>query len=262
MQKFEKPKISVVLPTWNHAKLLPNAINSILNQSFKEWELIIIDDGSTDETEQVVRRFQDSRIRYTKVVHHGLVSARNCGNLQARADIIVMQDSDDLSMPDRLAKIYSQMHNHDADVLYHGIYINMWDKQFDCIGRKYVPARAFNKWDLAKEQYIPGACAFKKRCWEKKPFRAETQFAFDWMMHLDWAFSGFVYRALDVGLYEYVRHENSASISFERTGQRAESIKKIAEIMQNEYKISLKVPENNTNTHVNSMSIRPLNKAV
>ena len=182
---------------------------------------------------QEVNKFKDQRIRYFPIPHCGLVNARNIGNALAQADIIVLQDADDLSMPDRLEKCFKAI--KEADVVYHGLYVNMWDKQFNCIGREYVSAQPFNKWKLLQGQYIPGACVFRKKCWEKKPFRMETQFAFDYMMHLDFAFSGFKYKALNEGLYEYVRHENSASIIYEKDGRRKQSMEAIKKIVQEEY---------------------------
>ena len=234
------PKVSVCVPAYNAEKTIANAINSILNQTEKDFELIIINDGSTDNTEEVVMQFKDERIMYYKTHHQGIVGARNFGNNLAKADILAMQDADDLSLPDRLEKCYNLFKtDRKIDVLYHGLYANMWSEQFNCIARGYVPAQPFDKVRLLKEQYIPGACVFKKECWVKKPFRYETQFAFDFSFHLEWAFSGFKYKALDIGLYEYVRHANSASITYEKDGRRQQSLKALKEIAKKEYNIEL-----------------------
>ena len=60
--------VSVIIPTWNRSNLIPTAINSVLNQTYKDWELIIVDDGSTDNTEEVIKKFQtnDTRIKFIK----------------------------------------------------------------------------------------------------------------------------------------------------------------------------------------------------
>lgn len=224
---------SVVMPAYNAWATIANAINSILNQSHKEFELVIIDDGSTDNTEQEVKKFDDHRIVYQKIGHSGIVHARNTGNSIATGDVIVLQDADDLSMPDRLEKCLEAL--KDCDVVYHALYVNMWDAQYNCIGRKYVPAESFDLERLKKEQYIPGACVFRKKCWEAKPFRKETEHAFDYMMHLDFSLSGFKYKALDTGLYEYVRQQNSASQTYEKDGRRQQSMDMIKEILKKEY---------------------------
>lgn len=227
------PNVSVVMPVWNGVSTIANAINSLINQSYDDWELIIVDDGSEDDTVRIVSQFDDHRIKYVKQNHLGIVASRNYGNSLAKGEFIMIQDADDLSLPDRIEKCLK--HIGDADVLYHGLYINMWDKMYNCIGRKYVSAKPFNKEELLRHQYIPGVVFYRKSVWEKKPFRMETQFQYDWMMLLDWAFAGFKFKALDVGLYEYVRHQNSASIRFENDGRRELSRKEIAEIMKKEY---------------------------
>ena len=236
--KYKLPRVSVVMPAYNAGATIANAIMSIKNQTISDWELIIIDDGSTDNTERIVRDFLfDTRIFYTRRNHAGLVASRNDGNALARADIIALQDADDLSMPDRLEKSIAELKYSGTDVLYHALYTNMWQEEKKCIVRDFIPAQPFSKHRLLNEQYIPGACVFRKRCWEKKPFRMETQYAFDWMMHLDFAFSGFAYRAFNTGLYEYVRHDNSASVIFEKQGLRQKAFEIIKGIMQKEYGI-------------------------
>lgn len=233
------PKITVVMPAWNAEKTIANAVNSIINQIFQDWELIIVNDGSIDKTSSEASKFQDERIIIFNDIHKGLVSARNKGCELAKSEIIVTQDADDLSMPDRLEKIYQIMSLDKFDVLYHGAYINMWDIQFNCIGRKYLPATSFDKKKLLEGQYTNGWYVFKKYAWEKKSFRMETQYAYDWMAILDWAYSGLKIFGLNVGLYEYVRHENSASITYEKDGRRQQSINKIKEIMKKEYGVSM-----------------------
>jgi glycosyltransferase involved in cell wall biosynthesis len=241
MQNESNPKVSVVLPTYNSAKTLGNSIMSIINQTFKDWELIVIDDGSMDSTPNIVRKFQeqDQRVTYQWQPHEGIVSARNHGNKLARGEVIVLQDADDFSLPDRLEKCYKEI-KKGADIVLHDIYINMWDAQFQCMSRGYVKNPPFNKYRLLQSQCYVGACAFRKQCWQKKPFRVETEYAFDWMMHLDWAFSGFKYKVINEGLYEYVRMQNSASQVYEKDGRRQQSMDVIKETMQKEYGVQTK----------------------
>ncbi len=229
-----RPKLSVVMPHWNQQHLIKNAIESILNQTFQDWELIIVDDGSSDFTlPHIVKEFDDNRIKLLEIPHQGLVTARNFGIEMAKAPIIVTQDSDDLSMPDRLEKIYNNMKGF--DVLIHSAYSNWWNDKNQCIHREYIRALPVDKERLKKEQYLPGWPAFRKELWLKKPFRYETEYAYDWMMHIDWVFSGAKYKVLDEGLYEYVRHQGSISHQFEKDGRRQKSMEKIKGILKNEY---------------------------
>lgn len=93
---INNPKVSVVMPTHNRAKELPKSIQSVLSQSFSDFEFIIIDDASTDNTEDVVNGFKDCRIIYKKLINNvGAAEARNVGIRFAKADIVAFQDSDD-----------------------------------------------------------------------------------------------------------------------------------------------------------------------
>ncbi len=100
----EETLISVVLPTFNREKLIARSISSILNQTYKNFELIVVDDGSTDNTEQVVRAIHDPRIIYIKNEHRGGAAARNTGIQAARGAYIAFQDSDDEWFPSKLEK--------------------------------------------------------------------------------------------------------------------------------------------------------------
>ena len=98
-----RPAISIILPTYNRAALLPRAIQSVIDQTYPHWELIIWDDGSTDDTAGVVKAFNDNRIRYYHDTNHGAAYARNHALEQASAEIIAFLDSDDTWQPEKLA---------------------------------------------------------------------------------------------------------------------------------------------------------------
>ena len=103
----EKPTVSVIIPTYNRAKLLPRAIKSVLNQTFKDFEVIIVDDGSTDNTEEVINEFQkhNKRIKYIRhEKNKGAAAARNTGIKIAQGEYIAFQDSDDEWLPNKLEK--------------------------------------------------------------------------------------------------------------------------------------------------------------
>ncbi|GGF46955.1 glycosyltransferase family A protein [Echinicola rosea] len=88
--------ISVIIPTYNRAKMLPRAIESVIQQTLKEWELIIIDDGSTDNTKSVVDEFlSDKRISYLYQENRGVSAARNLGTEKAIGNFFCFLDSDD-----------------------------------------------------------------------------------------------------------------------------------------------------------------------
>lgn len=96
---------SIIVPTFNRARLLPRAIKSVINQTHREWELLIVDDASTDDTQGVVESFRDERIRYLRLPQNaGVSTARNHGIRKATGDRISFLDSDDQFLPTFLAE--------------------------------------------------------------------------------------------------------------------------------------------------------------
>jgi glycosyltransferase involved in cell wall biosynthesis len=98
-------KVSVIIRTYNRAYIVAEAIESALNQTYGEYEVLVVDDGSTDNTPEVVRRFQDPRLRYIRHERNrGVGAACNTGVAQARGEWIAFLDSDDLWQPDKLER--------------------------------------------------------------------------------------------------------------------------------------------------------------
>lgn len=112
------PAISVVMPVYNAAAYLRQALDSILRQSFMDFEFIVVDDGSTDESIQIVSSYDDKRIIAVSADHLGLTSALNVGISRARSALIVRMDSDDVAREDRLAQQIAYMDKcEDVDIL-------------------------------------------------------------------------------------------------------------------------------------------------
>jgi glycosyltransferase involved in cell wall biosynthesis len=103
------PKISVILPVHNRADVLPRAIESVLDQELREFELIVVDDGSTDDSAQVAQSFGDDRIQLIRLDHNrGGNVARNQGIRAAGAPLIAFLDSDDRYLPNKLAWVAAE----------------------------------------------------------------------------------------------------------------------------------------------------------
>lgn len=95
--------ISIICPTYNRADLLPHTIKSVIAQTYKNWELLIIDDGSTDNTKQVVGKYLSDKISFIESAHSGLPAVvRNIGIKKARGEWIAFLDSDDIWLPRKL----------------------------------------------------------------------------------------------------------------------------------------------------------------
>ena len=102
---MESPSVSVILPVFNGAAFLQQAIDSVVQQTLTDVELIIINDGSTDSSEQIILSYKDERIRYFKnEINKGLVFTLNKGIELSRADFIARMDSDDICLSERLYK--------------------------------------------------------------------------------------------------------------------------------------------------------------
>lgn len=101
--------VTVLMTTYNCGEYISQAIKSVLNQTYKDFELLIIDDGSTDDTDKIVKRFDDERIKYIKRDHYGRAASLNYGLKNASYDIIALMDADDISDIERLEK---QLKNH------------------------------------------------------------------------------------------------------------------------------------------------------
>lgn len=111
--------ISIVLSTYNRQTLLPRMLDSLLGQTFPDFELILINNGSTDQTDAVCRRYaqQDARIRYFSLKeNHGAARARNFGLDQVSGDYISMVDDDDYCRPDMMQTLFQMAATHQADI--------------------------------------------------------------------------------------------------------------------------------------------------
>lgn len=125
---FQKPLISVVMPTYNREDLLPRAIESILNQTYKNFEFIIVDDGSTDNSAELIKVYQkqDPRIRFVKNDRNrGISYSRNRGMDLACGKYLAIMDSDDFSTPDRLEKSLSFFKKHPDYTAVNSVYYEM-----------------------------------------------------------------------------------------------------------------------------------------
>ncbi len=121
------PKVSVIIPVYNRARLIGKAIQSVLNQSYREFEIVVINDGSIDATESVIKKYQKSDKRIHYICHEknkGAAAARNTGVKNATGEYIAFQDSDDEWLPEKLEKQLAVFRNASPEV---GIvYSDMW----------------------------------------------------------------------------------------------------------------------------------------
>ena len=106
---MDKPFFSIIIPSYNRAHVLPVTIKSVLHQTYKNWELIIVDDGSIDNTKEVVEKINDTRVRYIYQENAERSAARNNGIRNAKGDWICFLDSDDSYKKNHLNNFYKEI---------------------------------------------------------------------------------------------------------------------------------------------------------
>jgi glycosyltransferase involved in cell wall biosynthesis len=105
-------RVSAIITTYNYARFLPDAIESVLAQSARHLEVVVVDDGSTDDTAAVVQRYADRGVRYVQRPHGGAGKARNAGLQVTSAPLIAFLDADDAWLPDRVAAGMAHLDRH------------------------------------------------------------------------------------------------------------------------------------------------------
>jgi len=137
------PLVSIVIPTYNHANYLSKALQSVLDQTYKNWEAIVIDNHSTDDTNEVINRYVDPRIKYLKIHNCGVIAkSRNVGIQTAKGEWIAFLDSDDWWTPDKL-KTCMDYSNNQVDLIYH--HLEIISSKWRPLGRRIVKTRKLKR---------------------------------------------------------------------------------------------------------------------
>ena len=124
------PLISIVIPTFNHANYLSKALQSVIHQTYTNWEAIVIDNHSTDDTSKVINKFNDHRINYLKIQNNGVIAkSRNIGIKSAKGDWVAFLDSDDLWTNDKLKTCIESINNQ-VDLIYHDLEVTSKRRSF------------------------------------------------------------------------------------------------------------------------------------
>lgn len=188
----EDETISVIMPLYNRAKLVENAIQSVITQSYTNWELIIVDDGSSDESYKVVTTLlndlNDARITLLKhEINRGVSAARNTGTSASTGSIISYLDSDNIWDSDYLGIIAIALDKHpDADAAYCGQEIWEYLPHFDVTELRWIRACPFNRSRLEFRNFIDlNVFAHRRSCLETYGnFRENMRRLVDWELIL------------------------------------------------------------------------------
>ncbi len=153
------PVLSVIIPVYNAEKSLKCSVESVLNQTFRELELILVDDGSTDNSLEICKRFEKSDDR-VKVIHKengGAGPARNAGIAIARGKYLAFPDSDDYLELDTYEICLNKLAENDADLLVFGIKTNVFDDEKDTVletREENIPQIYYEAKDDCRENYV------------------------------------------------------------------------------------------------------------
>ena len=211
------PTISVVIPVYNGMKYLPETMESVLGQTFTDFEVIVVNDGSTDNTREWVEQIQDNRIRLINQTNQGSASAaRNKGISQAKGDYIAFLDADDVWESTKLAKQLEAFKvNPEVGLVYTWVaYINGEGKS---TGRVFQHQDEGEVWEKLVQQNIVecGSVAMVRRqCFtELGVFDQSLRIAEDWDMWLRIA-NNYNFAVVPEALVKYRQHANSKSKNY------------------------------------------------
>ena len=164
-----RPRVSIITPTFNRADFIGTAVDSVLAQTFSDFELLIVDDGSTDETVSVLEPYlADRRVRYFNQPNQGQSVARNRGLAEADGELVCFLDSDDAWLPDKLEQQVALMDRHpDVDIV-HGDEIDI-DEHGREVSRKNMPrfSGMIARELLADNSVSINTVMVRKRCFEE-----------------------------------------------------------------------------------------------
>lgn len=213
------PLVSVVIPTYNHAHFLRSSLGSVVNQTFTDWEAIVVNNYSTDETESVVKSLNDERIRLVNFHNHGVIAAgRNEGIRLSRGEFVAFLDSDDEWHVQKLEKCVVALRSG-ADLVCHAEKWVGGDRPERVV--QYGPASK-SSWRcllLDQNRVSTSATVVRRSCVEKAELfdeSAEFITAEDYEMWMKLARLGCRFEFLPEVLGEYRRHESNASGSILR----------------------------------------------
>ena len=220
------PTVSVVMPCFNRVSYLAESVDSILNQTYKDLELILVDDGSTDDSNILFDYYQkkDPRVKVIHQNNQGISGARNAGIKEARGEYIVVADSDDISNPNRLKWSIKAIQDHD---FVYGTY-GLGDSRAVALGW-YKPHRKITLKHIRNNDSWPHLTIMgKKECFEGA-YRNDFKVNDDAWLMWEWFKRGYKGRMINKPLAIQRGHAGNT------TQLKKKEIAKTQEIMDREY---------------------------
>jgi len=215
-----KPLVSVIVPCYNYGGYLEQSVESIVAQTFDDWEIIIVNDGSTDNTIEIsnklIAKHKTQRIRLINLINRGRPSiVRNIGIAASFGDFVMCLDADDFIAPNYIEECINVFHNNpDISIVYSDQYHVASGKNV------YQPSIDFSAELLKEKNLLPTAAMFRRKVWTETGGYCEDLFAYeDWNFWITAAAKGFIGKRVEKPLYYYRIHEGSLSSEAEKNDE-------------------------------------------
>lgn len=210
----KKPIISIVVPAFNQAEFLADAVDSAMAQTYRDFEIILVDDGSTDETPTVARKFGKA-IRYIRQENQGLAGARNTGVLLANGEYVALLDSDDLWLPTFLEAMMALAEDNPRATVYYSGWRYVDAEGHVCPQQPHTwvvpPAEMY--WTLLRVNFLIPSTILMRRAQiiQAGAFDASFRRLQDWELWLRLSRDGHVFAGSPECLVHYRLHGNALS---------------------------------------------------
>lgn len=237
---MDKELVSVVIPTYNRANVIADSIYSVLNQTYSSLEVIIVDDCSSDDTESIIKKINDSRIKYIKLTkNRGACVARNTGIRCAIGEILAFHDSDDIWKPNKLEIEVTALNKNKADVVFCAINrhnYNNCDEIFPVLQEGFKTHKEIVEGFFVSTQTIVG----RKKVFEKYQFDENVRRMQDYDLMIRIAETEKVY-FVNQALVDVYLQENSIS---SMTSNQYVKIRDVTKLFLDKYpEFGLKYPK-------------------
>ncbi len=210
------PAVSIIIPSYNHGRFLPQALKSVLSQSFSDFEVIVVDDGSTDDTSEIISDYLD-RVKYRYQVNQGPSASRNHGMREATGEYLMFLDADDVLLPGKLEIQVKALEQHPE----WGVVYSAW-QYMDQTGTPILSAvrpkkqgQLLKEWLLRSFFFPPGCALMRQECFQTCGFFDESLSASedtDYWMRL--ALAGYAFGYVDEVLFGYRISQGSITSNF------------------------------------------------
>jgi glycosyltransferase involved in cell wall biosynthesis len=206
--------VSIIVPCYNHAQFLDEALQSVLNQTYSHWECIIVNDGSPDNTKEVAELWckKDNRFQYLEKQNGGLSSARNAGISKSKGEYILPLDADDILHESFLSNLVPEL-NQDSALAIVSCYSKFFFKQKDNIIHELKPVGTTYH-ALLFENSLIATSLYRKKCWEEVGgYDENMKNGFeDWEFWVAITKSGWTYKVVEEFLFYYRKQKQSMLI--------------------------------------------------